>query len=1264
MKQNNVSIILELIIIEVIFFIFWFYMYGSFFTNHIIVFGDVGMPYLNAQAINGLFSNSGTFSSFSSVFILVYQLYPKIFPMLWDFYLFFIPALTPLGFYYLAYSMNVNRSSRFVSTLFYTLNPLTMIFGIGGLEYTGIFLFFPLILAFQIKYFESKNLNDVLISFLLMFLLFIFLGVDYLKFIVFIFLAISILEIFLSGKKYILKNIKNYFYGFILILLLSIPLIISEVNALIIFHRSVITNVTTVQSLLGITKFEFANSNILTSLYGLPYVANQLTSINYESSWYSVLYIFLILFGLISVIVYKGKYKYINYALFSVLLFLILFQYGVYNGTLIALYRYSIVDIYNYPLFFYISQLLIYAVFLSISLELIAQYIKIKNLKIKGKKASKPLLYIISIIFVIIIIVSSVPIMDYEHTTNPKNVISEEVPDYVLNLTNELKPYSNSRVLVLPDNTSSLNYIYPGVSYYDVYGFPYGYTNFISLYPNITKYSELGNAFQQNDIDQISEILELESIGTIVVLHTLSNNPISFKGTSINGGGKIFDELLNATGLYKLVVWNRNYAIYVFDAQKSNDITTPNGFEYYNYLQYNSSNSPVITSQFSFIQYPINITLNVAKNSGFSNVMISINRSDIESINQNFSNLLFVYENGTRIPAWIQSINGESAHIYLNLSDMTNKVYLRVYPTDSNEMSTGYLGEAPQLSGEGATVLPSNIIYSDAVVGVYGYGYDGSIFTLNCTFNKAPFSNILSPNLQNLAFYTYNGVLIPAKIISNTSSSFEVMLNFTPFGGVPYFQMDKSNSTSSSGNSYNVFYMGFAATNDNLNALDSSITFNTSSAQTAMNIQYFPFAVKDFGNYNAYDNAKLVFPYFTSFINGFKFANAWELAIPVSGYGLLVGGVYSPDVYYINNLYNLTIGQEATTYAMITSGPTASPIFVSNTTHSALLGSENTFLSTVGENKTLQDHSVDIGFGSNGSSNIGVYYDYNNTTAYAQDELYSTNISGFNNYSIAYDNGLTFYINNNNVSYYDYTSGILKLGISNINYGGMVSLYSFVTNNIDFNYTIGNASYYQAYLGNKQLQNPAYVGSTVTFTFVNSGNGNETVKWDVNNETLYGRSINYKFNNPGKYEINVSCEGKAYIYIENILQSPKSALENAYYTSIGNHEVSVNNTSGIYEWFVNGIKINESSYSLKYNFKYYEAYAIKVFIFNSLGNYSESFIIDIIHINNLRPVDYLYILYYGLLPLVIIIYITSSRFRSFLNKEFVAFLKLSGKIKK
>ncbi|MEM3908265.1 MAG: hypothetical protein QXZ17_15620, partial [Nitrososphaerota archaeon] len=88
MKQNSISIILELVIIEVIFFIFWFYMYGSFFTNHIIVFGDVGMPYLNAPSINGLFSNSGTFSSFSSVFILVYQLYPKIFPMLWDFYLF------------------------------------------------------------------------------------------------------------------------------------------------------------------------------------------------------------------------------------------------------------------------------------------------------------------------------------------------------------------------------------------------------------------------------------------------------------------------------------------------------------------------------------------------------------------------------------------------------------------------------------------------------------------------------------------------------------------------------------------------------------------------------------------------------------------------------------------------------------------------------------------------------------------------------------------------------------------------------------------------------------------------------------------------------------------------------------------------------------------------------------------------------------------------------------------------------------------------
>lgn len=112
-------------------------------------------------------------------------------------------------------------------------------------------------------------------------------------------------------------------------------------------------------------------------------------------------------------------------------------------------------------------------------------------------------------------------------------------------------------------------------------------------------------------------------------------------------------------------------------------------------------------------------------------------------------NQLFTYFNGTPVYAWIQSINSTSENVWLKLPYGTITLNLTVYAdTVNNFNSTGYLGEAPQLSPHFAeydngkyvfnnywnfagTSLPSGIVSSGNVTqdnGIY-VGFGGYVTT-------------------------------------------------------------------------------------------------------------------------------------------------------------------------------------------------------------------------------------------------------------------------------------------------------------------------------------------------------------------------------------------------------------------------------------------------------------------------------------------------------------------------------------------------------
>ncbi|MHB8554027.1 MAG: DUF2341 domain-containing protein, partial [Thermoplasmataceae archaeon] len=94
-------------------------------------------------------------------------------------------------------------------------------------------------------------------------------------------------------------------------------------------------------------------------------------------------------------------------------------------------------------------------------------------------------------------------------------------------------------------------------------------------------------------------------------------------------------------------------------------------------------------------EYPISITTTSPNASQTYQQMITVKGSTY-GINSQFSNIQFVYSNGTHIYAWIQSINTTStnATIWLKLySDVNQTIYLKVYPQSDNFLSaTGYVG--------------------------------------------------------------------------------------------------------------------------------------------------------------------------------------------------------------------------------------------------------------------------------------------------------------------------------------------------------------------------------------------------------------------------------------------------------------------------------------------------------------------------------------------------------------------------------------------
>ncbi|MEM3846463.1 MAG: hypothetical protein QXU98_12275, partial [Candidatus Parvarchaeota archaeon] len=112
--------------------------------------------------------------------------------------------------------------------------------------------------------------------------------------------------------------------------------------------------------------------------------------------------------------------------------------------------------------------------------------------------------------------------------------------------------------------------------------------------------------------------------------------------------------------------------------------------------------------------YPITIN-NPPSGSGYYQQLFTFSNPSQYGINSAGSNVMFSLTNGTNLYAWIQSINLTSMNVWVKVPYGTTQIDMNVYPQFENLFSsTGYLGEAPQLSSTYGEYFNAPLVFGNA----------------------------------------------------------------------------------------------------------------------------------------------------------------------------------------------------------------------------------------------------------------------------------------------------------------------------------------------------------------------------------------------------------------------------------------------------------------------------------------------------------------------------------------------------------------------
>lgn len=1244
---------IDLVLIECLTFSLFFYFNRSFLLNSLVVVGDIPVYNLNSDLTYIL---SQTSPWYFLIHWLIYRTVPTLYPLVFNSVVVFVEPLASISMYFLLRELSFPRASRILGSIIYIVNPISLVY-FAGLEYGLPFLMFPIIVTFLFRYNERRGILNLVYAALLIALLTNVNQLSYSEWKILILVTIPFLILpFLSinGAR-LKKTIKHYLVGFGILLLSVTPALVQAFNDLRNYTGSYSISTSTIEE--GITKYVFSQQTFQNSFAAVEaYPGTSIWNSNYLYSWSYVGWLILIILSYYAVIAYHGKRKKMYRLLLIISILLVLFQYSVYNGSLLFLFRNSIVDVLNYPVFFNVVQLFFYTIFFAQFVENItaasnSREIGPKN-AFKSERLKDARKYTVVLLLTFVILLSSAPIVHYE---GGLNYTQESMPSYWDNITATMENFQNARVLVLPENVTTITYLSSTIPYSNIYGLPYNWWAFPSRFPNESIITSLFEDFQSKNISGISKILTNQSINVILILSPQVSSAIVANGYYISGGGEEFVKELKNTSLYSPVQVNKNYDIFALNFSSYYPISNQT-------LLYGSNNigiqnktisinlsptSAIVTSDKSHLSIPIvlNTTSDLNQNVVDYQQELFIPRSLSTYISANYSNILFSYPNGSLIPAWIQSINKSGALIWLKLSTNGIKtLFLNVYPSNVFLLNAnGEIGEAPQLSGTGSPLLPSYVVFSVACVAVYGYGPVLNRLTINFSFNPSLYSNLENGNLTNIEFFSYNGTELHSRLLDGATNKSSNAVVAIEFPGTSYFEKYKSTVGSGIFDTFNIFYMGFANTSDDLSALQYPVDF---SQQDAMSVGYMFSAVRDSGSYGKYDNGKLVFDNYTNFSNiNNSYATAWEFGISIPGYGFVGASTYSPLSTMSNAIFNLSYGQIGETFANISaaSGETTSPSMVTNNPDVGLYGNSPLNPENFSFGKGLNIEVV--GWGTNGTNNL-VQGDYNSFSP--NESVFRQLTPGYkdNNYNLygiyLNDSGPQLMINGRLIGGSRVQmNGPFYYGMSLIFSGWIQAFYSYIRTSPVLampSYSFGNILLYQATMDGLNYQNPTETGVNVTFgAFALNMNGNLNFTWNISGHLEYGQAAMYSFNRTGNYSVGLTIKNsETGTYLtDSIIEKVLSPLAvNLSAISMDSNGIAtfkaraINGTGAvIFEWYADGSAVNSTNDTVALHFRQYGIHSVEVVVIDSSGKIvgSNTVYIDVTGNSQENKTDYLII---------------------------------------
>ena len=586
-KRTPFQEIFAIIVLELIAALIIYYIYSAFIIDKPYIYSDYGIFNLNASYTQMLLLE--TQFPFANLFAQIsYHISKSLFSLLWNLMLISIQIFMPLSMFFFLKQLRFTLSSRTVASFFYLINPFSLSYGFGN-EYSIYLLFTPIILTYIIKYLEDLKLIHLMEASLASFLLFSVNGLVQIRYLILIIVPLLLLIVINNMRGNLRKAVLDEVFAISFFVVISLPIIWVLFNNVIIFDQSYSHNSDVIANELGIVQYVFQSNSIFVSLLGITaYPGTLINSIGYVGTWSAYLYFFLILGSVVSALLYRGPYKSLYNTMLILLVALVSFQYLVYTGTLIFLYRFPFFDAFNYPTFFQLTQIVIYTIFIAQLIETIIR--KTMHLKFRQKLVDRDNRFIsILIVFSILCLVffSSLPVITANNNNNTASVAVVTAPKYVNNLTLDLKNDQSSITLILPNNYTTLSYLDVSIPYNNVYGLPYNYQNFQSKFLNSSVFLNLSTDFQNNNIHEVKKILSAEKISTIVVLNPQINETIEASSISISGGGKNFANEINKTGIFRLAVVTNYFYIY------------------YSKMPVSLSNSGITLSQVGTITYNI-----------------------------------------------------------------------------------------------------------------------------------------------------------------------------------------------------------------------------------------------------------------------------------------------------------------------------------------------------------------------------------------------------------------------------------------------------------------------------------------------------------------------------------------------------------------------------------------------------------------------------------------------------------------------------------